>query len=103
MFWIDAAQYPSYPILPCLLLILASISIVLPLFYGRYLAVRLILAGLCAGGVVLFRYDVGLLTLIILSAAFVLFDNTGVTLLDDSLHEKYRAAATQGAYTILQR
>ena len=73
MLWIAAAQFPVYPIWPSLLLIFASIWTVLPLFRGSYSAVRLFCAGLCASGIMLFRYDMGLLALIILSAAFVLF------------------------------
>jgi hypothetical protein len=73
LLWIVAAQFPAYPIWPSLLLILASIWIVLPLFCGSYSVLRLFCAGTAAGGVVLFRYDMGLLTLIVLSAALVLF------------------------------
>src|SRR5215472_7264315 len=54
IFWAAVAQSPVYPIWPSLLLILASVWIVLPVFYGSYSAVRLFNAGLCAGGVVLF-------------------------------------------------
>jgi hypothetical protein len=73
MLWIAVMQFPVYPIWPSLLLILASIWILLPLFYGPYSATRLFSAGLCAGAVTLFRYDMGLLTLAIFSAALVFF------------------------------
>ena len=73
LLWVAVVQdHPVYPIWPSLLLILASVRIVLPVFYGRYSAARLFIAGLCAGGVVLFRYDMGLLALVVLSVFFIL-------------------------------
>ncbi len=68
----EARHSPAYPVWPCLLLILLSIWIALPLFSGRYSITRLISVGVCVWGVVLFRYDLGALALIIFSAAFVL-------------------------------
>jgi hypothetical protein len=69
LVWVALVQdHPVYPMWPSLLLILASVWIVLPVFRGPVSAIRLFSAGLCAGGVVLFRYDMGLLALVILSA-----------------------------------
>jgi hypothetical protein len=74
VLWIaDAGNFPAYPIWPCLLLILASIWIALPLFDGAYSVTRLVLIGLCVGAVALFRYDMGILALAVYSAAFALF------------------------------
>lgn len=73
LVWIAAARSPVYPIWPCLLLIFASIWIVLPVFRHAWSARRLFCAGLSAGGIVLFRYDMGSLALVILSAALALF------------------------------
>jgi hypothetical protein len=74
VLWIaDAGNYPAYPIWPCLLLILASVWIALPLFRGAYSVTRLVLVGLCVGAVALFRYDMGILALAVYSAEFALF------------------------------
>jgi hypothetical protein len=74
VLWIaDAGNFPAYPIWPCLLLILASIWIALPLFDGAYSVTRLVLIGLCVGAVALFRYDMGILALAVYSAEFALF------------------------------
>jgi hypothetical protein len=79
LLWIaaEARYFPAYPVWPCLLLILLSIWIALPLFSGRYSIARLVSVGVCVWGVVLFRYDLGVLALIIFSAAFVLFGLRG--------------------------
>ena len=75
LLWIaaEARYFPAYPVWPCLLLILLSVWIALPLFSGRYSIARLVSVGACVWGVALFRYDLGLLALLIFSAAFVLF------------------------------
>ena len=74
VLWIaDAGNFPAYPIWPCLLLILASIWIALPLFHGAYSVTRLVLIGLCVGAIALFRYDMGILALAVYSAEFALF------------------------------
>jgi hypothetical protein len=72
VLWIAMAGNPGYPIWPCLFLIFASLWLTLPVFYGDHGAARLAAAGLCAGAVVLFRYDMGVLTLVILSGAFII-------------------------------
>lgn len=77
LLWTGVAQFPNYPVWPTLLLLLASIWLAIPVFCGSRSALRLFTAGLCAGGAVLFRYDQGLLGLMILSAFLVLFSLIG--------------------------
>jgi hypothetical protein len=73
VLWIAIAGNPSYPIWPSLFLILASSWLAIPVFYGDNGRARLAGAGLCAGAVVLFRYDMGVLSLAILSGALIVF------------------------------
>jgi hypothetical protein len=74
VLWIaDAGNFPAYSVWPSLLLVLASIWIALPLFRGAYSVTRLVLVGLCVGGIALFRYDVGMLALVVFSTEFALF------------------------------
>ena len=48
---VEARHFAAYPVWPCLLLILLSIWIVLPLFSGRYSITRLVSVGVCVWGV----------------------------------------------------
>jgi hypothetical protein len=74
VLWIaDAGNFPAYSVWPSLVLILASIWIALPLFRGTYSVTRLVLVGLCVGCVALFRYDMGMLALVVFSTEFALF------------------------------
>ena len=86
LLWIAAAQYPGYPVWPSLLAILASIWLVLPIFFGVYSLWRLVGAGLCVGAVTLFRYDMGLLSLALLSLALIAFAATQGPSSESRLH-----------------
>ena len=70
VLWIAVALTPAYPVWPTLLLIFAAIW--LALSEGPSPA-RLAAAGLCAGTAVVFRYDMGLLSLALLSAALIVY------------------------------
>ena len=76
LLWIGVAQYPTYPIWPSLLCILASIWLAISAFYGIYSPGRLASAGLCGGLCVLFRYDMGIMMLAVMSAALIAFGFT---------------------------
>ena len=76
VLWIAVARSPAYPIWPTLLLILASFWLAHPIFYGDYSRARLAGAGLCAGTAVVFRYDMGLLSLTLISAALIVYAST---------------------------
>lgn len=64
LFWIASMGAPSYPIWACLLLILCLIKNVIPILEGDDCKVRQVVAGILAGFIVLFRYDVGVLVFI---------------------------------------
>jgi hypothetical protein len=76
LLWIGVAQYPAYPIWPSLLFILVSIWVAIPVFSGTYSPGRLAFAGLCGGLSVLFRYDMGIMMLAVMSAALIAFGFT---------------------------
>jgi hypothetical protein len=76
LLWIGVAQYPAYPIWPSLLLILVSIWVTIPIFYGTYSPWRLAFGGVLGGACVLFRYDMGLMMLAVMSAALTMFGLT---------------------------
>ena len=71
ILWIAVAGTPGYPIWPSLFLIFASLWLMLPVFYGENRPARLVAGGLCAGAVVLFRYDMGVLSLALLSGGLI--------------------------------
>jgi hypothetical protein len=71
VLWIAVAGTPGYPIWPSLFLIFASLWLMLPIFDGDNRPARLVAAGLCAGAVVLFRYDMGVLSLALLSGGLI--------------------------------
>jgi hypothetical protein len=74
VLWIATAGTPGYAIWPSLFLTFAAVWLTIPIFYaGENRPARLVAGGLCAGTVVLFRYDMGVLTLAVLSAVLIAF------------------------------
>ena len=71
--WISSVQYPTYPNWPTLLLTFIAVLILIPVFDGLQTGRRLFLAGLCVGGVTIFRYDAGMLVLFLLSVPLLAF------------------------------
>ena len=65
--------YAVYPIWPSLFLSLLTVLPLFAIFNGRYVTLGLIASGLCAGAVAVFRYDMGLLAVSIVSFALLLY------------------------------
>jgi hypothetical protein len=71
--WLGSLGSAVYPIWPSLFLILLCVPPQFTVFEDRYSAPRLFWAGLAAGAVVLFRYDMGLLAIGVISAVLILY------------------------------
>jgi hypothetical protein len=65
--------YPVYPIWTCLFFSLLAVLPLFAIFEGHYSTLGLFSSGLCAGAVVLFRYDMGILAVLALSFALALY------------------------------
>jgi hypothetical protein len=65
--------YSVYPIWPCLFFSLLAVLPLFAIFEGHYSTLRPFSSGLCAGAVVLFRYDMGILAVLALSFALALY------------------------------
>ena len=59
ILWLAVLGFPSYPVWPSLFFILLGILPLFRLFDSPFSVAGLLVAGLCIGFVVLFRYDVG--------------------------------------------
>jgi hypothetical protein len=105
LLWIGVAQYPAYPIWPSLLLILVSIWLTIPIFYGTYSPGRLASAGFCGGVSVLFRYDMGIMMLAVMSAVLIVFGLTHRGITDSRVRRTVSMMApfwgTSGAVVVL--
>jgi hypothetical protein len=73
LLWLGGLGFPVYPIWPSLFFTLLSALPLFAIFDGRYSALRLISSGLCAGAVFLFRYDMGIAAVAMVSLALVLW------------------------------
>ena len=60
MVWLAALNFYASPMFPVIATTLASVVCLLPILNGSKSAWRLLAAGICAGAVGLFRYDMGL-------------------------------------------
>ena len=65
--------YAAYPIWPSLFLSLLAVLPLFVIFSGRYSTFRLIASGLSAGAVGVFRYDMGILAISIVSLALLFY------------------------------
>jgi hypothetical protein len=60
LVWVASYRFYGYPVFPCLALALAGLVFLAPVFGNGGAARRLVAAGLCAGVIALFRYDIGI-------------------------------------------
>jgi hypothetical protein len=65
--------FAVYPIWTCLFFSLLAVLPLFAIFEGHHSTLALFLSGLCAGAVVLFRYDMGILAVLALSFALALY------------------------------
>ncbi len=71
--------FASYPVWPSLFFILLGVLPLFSIFENRYSRLRLLSSGLSCGAAVLFRYDMGILAVFIVSFAVALYGFVGAT------------------------
>jgi hypothetical protein len=75
ILWFGEWGYVSaaYPIWPALFFILLAVFLLFTIFEDHYSTLKLLSCGLCAGAVVVFRYDMGVLSVLILTFVLALY------------------------------